>query len=108
MILNVISPNEVLSPSAIVSVVVFCWIEPLSNERYASSTFDGSAPMALQLLPNARALKAMPEINPPPPTGTIIASNSGQSSSNSLPAEALPKITLKSLNGCTKVAPFFC
>ena len=48
---------------------------------------------------------AMPEISPPPPTGTITVWSSGTSSSSSSPSVAWPRITSGSSNGCTNPAP---
>ena len=50
--------------------------------------------------------KATPEINPPPPIGTMTASTSGSCSSNSKPMVPCPAITSSSSNGWTNVYPF--
>ena len=72
MIGKLIVPRFVLNPSAIVLVDALVSIFPDINDRYASSTFDGSAPITLQFLEKLPIAIEVPAINPPPPIGEKI------------------------------------
>ena len=74
IISKVRSPSDVNNPSAIVSGFSEGTSIPLTNERYASSAFFGSAPRTLISGFKPFAAIDVPLSIPPPPTGASIYS----------------------------------
>ena len=75
------------------------WQIPVALERAASLAITGSAPMMQMPGRLPLAATAIPEINPPPPTGTTIASTSGTASKISSAMVPWPAMTSTWLYG---------
>ena len=73
----------------------------LNEFAIAEAPFEAT-PITLIFRPSALVATPIPEISPPPPTGTTIASKSGSSSIISKATVPCPDITLSSVKGCTK------
>ena len=78
---------------------------PRRNESRASAASSGSTPTTVASGRQARMAAAMPEISPPPLTGTTTRSACGQSSAISSPIVPCPAITLRSSNGGISTYP---
>ena len=81
------------------------WSSPAATLRFIAGPSDDSTPITR--IPGWWLFTAIdtPEINPPPPIGTITASTSGQSCTISSPSVPCPAISCSSSNGCTYVSP---
>src|SRR5215472_2356336 len=105
MIGNVIESGSTFpaKPSAIVGSSGITTRQPASSAYSIVGDAEGSTPYTLMWgLSDLRAIKT-PAINPPPPTGTTIASRSGAAATISSPIVPWPAITSASLYGDTNV-----
>ncbi len=106
---NVSSPScSIRSASAIVRCVCSAGQatrSPRCSESLAWAASSGSTPTIAASGHLARIAAAMPEISPPPLTGTTTRSTSGRSSAISSPIVPWPAITCRSSNGGTTRYP---
>ena len=78
---------------------------PRRKESRASAASSGSTPTTAASGQHARTAAAMPEISPPPLTGTRTRSACGQSAAISRPMVPCPAITVRSSNGGISTYP---
>ena len=72
---------------------------PLRNESRASAASSGSTPITRAPGHSARMAAEIPEMRPPPPTGTTTRPASGRSAAISRPMVPWPAITAGSSKG---------
>ncbi len=99
MIWNVLSPERFTArPSAIVSTLSISTTFPVLSDVYIAADPNGWTPKTLIRWLICLAVRAMPDISAPPPTGTTMTSMSGASSRISRPMLPWPIIIAGSSN----------